>query len=70
MWRDTMTKRGLNEKEAAEYLGMAVNSLRQARCQTSRDEGKRLSPPFCKINRKIVYLRDDLDRFLEEHRVA
>ena len=61
-------KKTLNEKEASEYTGLSHSTLRQGRMN-----GERLrrcpTPPFVKLGRKIVYLKDDLDRYLEAHRV-
>ncbi len=60
-------RRGFCEAEAANYVGMSRSFLRQARM-----DGRRLNrtpgPPFTKIGRKVLYLKDDLDRWLEEHR--
>ena len=60
-------RRGLREAEAANYIGMSQSFLRQARM-----DGKRLNrtpgPPFTKIGRKVLYLKDDLDAWLEAHR--
>ena len=62
-----ITRRGLSEAEAADYVGMSRSFLRQARM-----DGKRLNrtpgPPFLKIGRKVLYLADDLDDWLLEHR--
>ena len=62
-------RRGLSEAEAANYIGMSRSFLRQARM-----DGRRLNrtpgPPFTKIGRKVLYLRDDLDTWLEAHRQA
>ena len=60
-------RRGLSEAEAADYIGMSRSFLRQARM-----DGKRVNrtpgPPFTKIGRKVLYLKDDLDTWLEAHR--
>ncbi len=60
-------RRGLSEAEAANYIGMSRSFLRQARM-----DGKRLNrtpgPPFTNVGRKILYLKDDLDGWLEAHR--
>ena len=65
--RPPITRRGLSETEAANYIGMSRSFLRQARM-----DGKRLNrtpgPPFTKIGRKVLYLKDDLDGWLEAHR--
>lgn len=62
-------RRGLSEAEASNYLGISRSSLRQGRC-----DGRRLNhmspPPFVRLGRKIVYLRDDLDCWLESHRTV
>ncbi len=62
-------RRGLSEAEAANYIGMSRSFLRQARM-----DGKRLNrtsgPPFTRIGRKVLYLKDDLDTWLEKHRHA
>lgn len=60
-------RRGYSEEEASHYLGLSRASLRQGRMEGKR--GNRLPPPpFVKLGRKILYLRDDLDRWLEENR--
>ena len=64
----TIVPRALDTRQAAEYLGVSSISLRQGRCDGPR-QGRMLPPPYCKIGRKIVYLRDDLDRWLESHRI-
>lgn len=64
----SITPRGMSESEAAVYIGISCISLRQGRCEGRRD--KRMPPPpYVKIGRKILYLRDDLDRWLETYRV-
>ena len=65
---EIVIKRGMSEREAAIYLGIPMNSLRQGRCDGARD-GRMPPPPYLKISRKIVYLRDDLDRWLEQFRI-
>lgn len=63
-----MVSRGMTEQEAAHYLGLSHHTLRQARCDGPRKG--RLHPPYCKVGRKVIYLRDDLDRWVEGCRVA
>ncbi len=67
--RPPVPRRGLSEAEAANYIGMSRSFLRQARM-----DGRRLNrtpgPPFTKIGRKVLYLQDDLDAWLEAHRQA
>lgn len=62
-----MEKRGYTEIETAQYLGVSRATLRTGRMEGKR--GKRMTtPPFVKVGRKVIYLRDDLDRWLEENR--
>ena len=67
LMKDNNEKRGLSSKEAAAYLGLAESTLRQSRMDGKREN--RIQPPtFVKCGKKIIYLRDDLDRWLEAHR--
>jgi hypothetical protein len=66
---DTISKRGLSEAETALYLGVARSTLRQAR-MSAKVGGRLPTPPFVKVGKKIIYLLDDLDRWLESHRVG
>jgi predicted DNA-binding transcriptional regulator AlpA len=61
-------KRGLSESEAASYVGLSRSSLRQGRMDGHRDN-RLPPPPYVRLGRKILYLRDDLDRWLEQYRV-
>lgn len=69
MTTTNIAARGLSEQEAAHYLGISRSALRKGRM-----EGPRLThippPPFVRIGRKILYLRDDLDRYLERYRAG
>ena len=60
-------RRCLTEKEVASYIGMSRSFLRQARMHGKR-RNRTPGPPFIKIGRKILYLEDDLDAWLEENR--
>jgi predicted DNA-binding transcriptional regulator AlpA len=64
--QDAPTKRGLTESEAAVYLGLSRSTLRQARMSGSR--ARIPPPPFVRLGRTIRYLKDDLDRWLDQHR--
>lgn len=65
-----LTKRGLSEAEAAIYVGLSRSALRQGRMNRDR-HGYIPPPPFVRLGRrKIIYLRDDLDRYLEQYRTA
>jgi excisionase family DNA binding protein len=55
------TKRLLGTKEAAEYLGLAVQTL--AKMRVSGD-----SPPFFKLGRQVMYDREELDAWVTERR--
>jgi hypothetical protein len=57
--------RSVNEISAANYIGLAPATLRQARCHGER-EGKTPVPKHIKIGRSVRYLREDLDQFLDE----
>jgi hypothetical protein len=49
---------------AAEYCGFKKPTFEKLRLIP--DAG----PPFCRIGRSIIYLKEDLDRWLKEHRVG
>jgi hypothetical protein len=61
---DTTPPAGLREPEAAQYLGLTPSFLRAAR--VGRCEG----PPYVRVGRAVVYLRPDLDAFLQARRIA
>ena len=56
-------KQVLNDVEAADFLGLAAQSLRNAR---SRREG----PPYIKLGRRIVYKVSDLEEYIDKHRIV
>ncbi len=56
-----MAKRGLNETETSEYLGVSVPFLRKL-----RKEQPHKSPPFFKIGTRIIYDKAKLDDWIEE----
>jgi len=58
--------RALNEKAAAQYIGMSVSFLRKDRMNgllLSRTPG----PRWGKVGRRVVYLREDLDHWLDNN---
>ena len=61
-----MEKRGLSEKETAEYTGLSRSTLRQGRMTGKRD-GRCETPPFIRAGRRVLYLRDQLDQWLEQN---
>ena len=60
-------RRGLSEAAAARYIGMSRSFLRQGRMHGTRHK-RTPGPPFSKIGRRVLYLQDDLDAWLEQHR--
>ena len=52
----------LNDREAAAFLGLGVQSLRNAR---SHREG----PPYIKMGWRVVYKVSDLEEYLNRHRI-
>ena len=54
--------RGLRTGDAADYIGFSQAFLRKARCGKTEISG----PKFKKIGSRVVYLREDLDAFLEQ----
>ena len=54
-------KRGFTTAEAAAYTGDSESKLRQMRMESSDEEG----PAFIKRGRKVIYLREALDAYLE-----
>ena len=63
----TPRHRLLTEKQAAPYIGMSRSFLRQSRMNGER-QNRTSGPPFLKIGRKVLYLAEDLDAWLMEHR--
>jgi len=57
-WKDK-----LDTEEAAEYLGLAPETLATWRCRKTQEI------PFYKLGRRVKYLKADLDAWLESHRV-
>ena len=57
-------QRALTELEAASYIGMSRSYLAQARMDGQR-ANRTPAPPFIKIGRSVRYLREDLDRWLD-----
>ena len=61
-------KNALTETEAAVYVGMSRSFLAISRMEGNRDN-RTPGPPFLKVGRRVIYLRDDLDTWLAQHRV-
>jgi len=60
--QETTESRRLDTKQAAAYLGLAVQSMHNRR-------HLRLPPEYFKIGTKILYDTKILNEFLESHRV-
>lgn len=57
-----ISARGLTTHDAARYIGFSESFLRKARIGLTDVPG-----PNCKkIGKRVVYLREDLDAFLEQ----
>jgi hypothetical protein len=52
----------LNDKNAAKYVGLACQTLRNWRCM-------RKGPPYLKMGRSVRYLTNDLDDFMAKNRI-
>lgn len=63
----TLSPRAVSEGEAARYLGVSQSSLRKGR-MAGRRSAQMSSPPFVKMGRRVVYLIEDLDRWLQIQR--
>ena len=60
--------RALKEKAAAEYIGMSVSYLRKDRMD-GKVADRTIGPRWAKVGKRVVYLREDLDAWLEQHLV-
>lgn len=59
----------LTEKEAALYIGMSRSFLSQDRMNGFREK-RTPGPVFMKLGRSVRYRKNDLDEWLNQHRVA
>jgi len=58
--------RAMSEIEAAIYIKMSRSFLRQDRMNGIR-HNRTPGPRFVRIGRRIRYLKDDLDQWLQDH---
>ena len=65
----TTNKRGFTEQEASQYIGMSRSFLRQDRMNGFR-KNRTPGPNYVKIGTSIRYLKEDLDAWLENYRIA
>jgi len=56
--------RALNEKAAAQYIGMSVSFLQKDR-MNGELPGRTPGPRYAKLGKRVVYLREDLDAWLQ-----
>lgn len=54
----------LNDKDAAQYLGLSVHTLRRWRVDPDRAKS---GPPFIKLNHAVRYRRTALDSWLDQN---
>ncbi len=59
--------RALSERAAAAYIGMSPHFLRLGR-QAGRCGNRTPPPPHIKAGRRVLYLIEDLNAWLESHR--
>lgn len=64
-----MNREIFTEKEAAIYIGMSRSFLSQDRMNGYR-EGRTPGPTFMKLGRSVRYRKDDLDEWLNMHRMV
>ena len=58
--------RGFSTNSAAKYLGVSADFLKKARRKPIPGETRTPGPIFTKIGTKIIYLRENLDAYLNE----
>lgn len=58
--------RAFNEKAAAQYIGMSVSFLQKDRMNGAL-EGRTPGPRYAKLGKRVVYLREELDAWLQAH---
>jgi predicted DNA-binding transcriptional regulator AlpA len=56
-------ERMLSERQAAKFLGLKRQTL-------SNWRHLRKGPAYIKISRRVLYLKDDLREYLDQHRVT
>ena len=61
-------KRVYTTAEAAQYLGISTSTLRQGRMNGARTNRLKV-PPHIKAGRKVLYLHDDLEAWIHQHKV-
>lgn len=54
----------MNERDAAEFLGVKPGTLSVWRCT------RRVDIPYVKLGRRVVYRRDDLEKYMRTQTVG
>lgn len=67
--RKDVKKVVFDEAEAADYLGIAQSTLKKSRIEGVR-KGRIEPPPYVRLGRAITYRKNDLDSYLDRHRVT
>ena len=66
--KPTFRKRGFTTRQAADYIGLSPSWLRKKRLRGAADPGTP-GPTYIKLeNGLAIYLVEELDRWLDEHR--
>ena len=61
--------RGVSEADAATILGLSVSTLRKSRMNGVRE--RHVPPvPFVRAGRRVIYLLEDLENWIQVHRVS
>ena len=60
-----VTARGMSPRDAATYLGLAESTLRKQRCCSGNRPGGMTTVPYVRAGRRVLYLRDQLDAWLQ-----
>ena len=61
-----MPIRGFTTKGASHYIGTSENFLKKARRKPIPGETRTPGPVFTRIGSKVIYLKEDLDAYLDE----
>lgn len=68
-----VTPRALRERDAAAFVGLSIHTLRNTRCadMARRARGEPIQgPTWANAGRAVLYLVRDLEKWLDERRVA
>ena len=63
--KTSFEKRAFSTAEAAAYIGRSKSYLEHGRSDGALQGQTPPSPPFIKAGRSVIYLREDLDQWLE-----